>query len=71
VLYLLVGEPVGLLKAAGVIEAAHIPVVAGIMLYLNRRSLPPELQASPLVFALTALAGVFFAAFAILYIFTL
>ncbi|MEO7436430.1 MAG: Nramp family divalent metal transporter [Candidatus Binatia bacterium] len=41
-LYLTVGEPVGLLKAAGVIEAAHIPVLAGLVLYLNHRFLPAD-----------------------------
>jgi hypothetical protein len=41
VLYLIFGEPVSLLKIAGAIEAAHIPVVAGLMLYLNQRTLPP------------------------------
>jgi Mn2+/Fe2+ NRAMP family transporter len=44
VLYLTTGEPVGLLKAAGAIEAAHIPVVTALVLYLNRSWLPPELR---------------------------
>lgn len=39
-LYLVQGEPVALLKLAGAIEAAHIPVVAGLTLHLNRRVLP-------------------------------
>ncbi len=68
-LYLTIGEPVGLLKLAGAIEAAHIPVVAGRTLYLNRRLLPPEPRPSWPVFAATALAGLFFAAFAVVYVF--
>ena len=70
-LYLAVGEPVGLLKVAGIIEAAHIPVLAGLILYLNHQSLPPGLRASLPVVAATVAAGLFFAAFAGLYILTL
>jgi hypothetical protein len=69
--FLLVGQPVGLLKIAGAIEAAHIPVVTGLTLYLNRTRLPAELQASRLSFATTALAGAFFAVFAAVYLFQL
>lgn len=67
-LYLIMGKPVGLLKLAGVIEAAHIPVVTGLILYLNHRLLPPDLRPSWAVFAATALAGLFFAAFAGMYV---
>ena len=70
-LYLIAGEPVGLLKLAGAIEAAHIPVVTGLILYLNHRLLPADLRASPAVFIATALAGLFFAGFAGLYVFQL
>jgi hypothetical protein len=67
-LYLLIGNPVQLLKISGAIEAAHIPIVAGVTLYLNRKKLPVDLQPSPLVFGITLLAAVFFAAFAGLYL---
>jgi hypothetical protein len=67
-LYLVVGEPVTLLKAAGVIEAAHIPVVAGIVLYMNRSRLPDGLRPSLPVTVATAAAGAFFAIFALLYV---
>ena len=70
-LYLAVGEPVRLLRLSGAIEAAHIPVVAGLVLVLNRRALPPDLRPSRLAFAATALAGAFFAAFAALYLLNL
>lgn len=66
--YLIAGEPVGLLKLAGVIEAAHIPVVAGIILYLNHKTLPGFLQPSRFTFWATILAGVFFACFAVIYV---
>jgi Mn2+/Fe2+ NRAMP family transporter len=68
-LYLVAGQPVGLLKVAGAIEAAHIPVVTGLTLYLNRTRLPAELQPSWPTFAATVLAGAFFAAFAAIYLF--
>ncbi len=67
-LYLLMGEPVGLLKLAGAIEAAHIPVVTGLTLYLNHRLLPADLRPSWPVFAATLLAGLFFAIFATVYV---
>lgn len=70
-LYLAVGEPVRLLKMAGAVEAAHIPVVAGLTLYVNHRLLPADLRASRPVFAATVLAGLFFALFAIVYLFKL
>jgi hypothetical protein len=34
-LFLIVGQPVGLLKLSGAIEAAHIPFVTGLTLYPN------------------------------------
>jgi Mn2+/Fe2+ NRAMP family transporter len=61
------GQPVGLLKLAGAIEAAHIPVVTGLVLYLNRKRLPEALRPSKLALGATALAGVFFAVFACVY----
>jgi len=68
ILYLVIGNPVQLLKLAGAIEAAHIPVVTGLVLYLNKKSLPKELQPSKIVFSITALAGLFFSALAIVYL---
>jgi Mn2+/Fe2+ NRAMP family transporter len=67
-LYAATGEPVALLKIAGAIEAAHIPVVAGLTLYLNRTALPAALRPSTPVVAATATAGLFFAAFAAYYV---
>lgn len=70
-LYLTFGKPVGLLKLAGAIESAHIPVLAGLILYLNHRVLPADLRPSRLTFAATALAGIFFALFAMVYLYQL
>ncbi len=67
-LYLIIGEPVALLKLAGVIEAAHIPIVTGLILYLNHRLLPADLRPSRTAFAVTAVAGSFFAVFAGIYV---
>lgn len=66
--YIIAGEPVGLLKMAGAIEASHIPVVAVLILYLNKKALPRRFQPSRIVFGFTVIAGVFFSLFAVLYI---
>lgn len=66
-LFLAVGEPVALLKVAGAIEAAHIPVVTGLILYLNHRWLPEDLRPSAPATIVTAGAGLFFAGFALFY----
>lgn len=68
VIYLVMGEPVELLKIAGAIEASHIPILVVLTLYLNQKQLPKELRPSKLTFLFTGLAGVFFAVFAIIYI---
>lgn len=66
--YAIVGEPVGLLKAAGVIEACHIPIVAFLILYLNYKTLPSGLRPNWLSITATGLAGLTFALFALVYI---
>jgi Mn2+/Fe2+ NRAMP family transporter len=68
VLYLIIGNPVQLLKLAGAIEAAHIPFVAALTLYLNKKVLPKQLQPSTIVFSITVVAALFFAAFAMIYL---
>ncbi len=66
--YLFFGEPVSLLQTAGGIEAAHIPIVTALTLYLNHRMLPKELQPSKIIFGGTAIAGIFFGVFAVIYL---
>jgi Mn2+/Fe2+ NRAMP family transporter len=66
--YLFFGEPVALLQTAGGIEAAHIPIVTGLTLYLNHRMLPKELRPSKIIFGGTAIAGIFFGVFAVIYL---
>jgi hypothetical protein len=68
VVYLWIGEPVALLKIAGAIEAFDIPILVILILYLNRKSLPNSLKPSKFTFGMTALAGLFFAGFAIVYL---
>ncbi|MFD2163018.1 Nramp family divalent metal transporter [Paradesertivirga mongoliensis] len=68
IVYLLTGEPVILLKIAGVIEACHIPVVAGFILYLNYKKLPVGLKPTAFSLISTAIAGLTFTAFAVVYI---
>ena len=66
--YLVAGDPVQLLKLAGVIEAIHIPLVTGLVLYLNKKALPAALQASGVGFWGTVLGGLFFGGFALVYL---
>lgn len=68
ILYLFLGEPIRLLKIAGAIEACHIPLVVALVLFLNHKELPEELKPSRFSFVFTAIAGVFFLAFAAIYI---
>jgi hypothetical protein len=68
VLYLAIGEPVGLLQLAGGIEAAQIPLVAAVVLWVNRTQLPRTLRPSVVATLLTALAGLFFLGFAGYYV---
>jgi Mn2+/Fe2+ NRAMP family transporter len=68
ILYLFMGEPVSLLKIAGAIEAAHIPFLVVLVLWLNHTDLPKDLRPSLGVTIATALAGMFFLAFAVIYI---
>jgi Mn2+/Fe2+ NRAMP family transporter len=68
ILYLVMGNPVELLKIAGAIEACHIPIVVAVVLYLNHKSLPEELRPSTITFIFTAVAGLFFAGFAAVYL---
>ncbi len=67
-LYLILGDPITLLKIAGGIEAAHIPLVAGLTLFLGARELPRDLRPTTSVMVITALAGAFFAVFAGFYV---
>jgi hypothetical protein len=68
VIYLIMGEPVALLKIAGAIEASHIPFVATLILYLNINTLDKELSPSWVSLIFVSVAGLFFAAFAIVYV---
>jgi type III secretory pathway component EscS len=66
--YLFFGKPVGLLQTAGAIEAAHIPVVAGLTLFLNHRMLSQKLRPRGISFWGTIISGLFFGAFAVIYL---
>ncbi len=67
IVFLFAGEPVGLLQAAGIIEAVHIPVITGLTLYMNIKTLPPALRPSRGVIIVNVLACLFFIAFAAMY----
>ncbi|WBB98039.1 MULTISPECIES: Nramp family divalent metal transporter [unclassified Solwaraspora] len=66
--FLIFGNPVALLTLAGSIEAVHIPLVAGLVLWLNRRTMPRALRAGWAATALVVAAVVFFTWFALYYL---
>ncbi|MDG4769210.1 Nramp family divalent metal transporter [Solwaraspora sp. WMMD792] len=66
--FLIFGDPVALLTLAGSIEAVHIPLVAGLVLWLNRRTMPRALRAGRAATALVVAAVVFFTWFALYYL---
>ncbi|WFE28363.1 Nramp family divalent metal transporter [Solwaraspora sp. WMMD791] len=70
VLFLLVRNPVEILSVGGIIAAAHTPVVVGLTLYVNRR-LPAPVRPSPTSQAALGTAGLFFGAFAVVYLLSL
>jgi Mn2+/Fe2+ NRAMP family transporter len=67
--FLLFGNPVALLQLAGAIEAAHLPVLAGLTLYVNYRALPKDLRPSMVTTGFTVLSALFFATFAAIYLY--
>jgi hypothetical protein len=67
-IYLIFCQPVSLLQIAGGIEAAHIPIVTGLTLYVNHRMLPKELRPSKFIWGGTVIAGIFLACFAAIYL---
>ncbi len=69
--YLLVGRPVGLLALAGAIEAAQIPVLAGLVIWMNDRLLSPSIRPTWYEQAATIVAGGFFALFAAFFLWQL
>ncbi|MFY1699991.1 MULTISPECIES: Nramp family divalent metal transporter [unclassified Solwaraspora] len=70
VLFLLVRNPVEILSVGGIIAAAHTPVVVGLTLYVNRR-LPAPVRPSRTSQAALGTAGLFFGAFAVVYLLSL
>nr|WP_269440813.1 Nramp family divalent metal transporter [Micromonospora tarapacensis] len=70
VLFLLVRDPVQILSVGGIIAAAHTPVVVGLTLYVNRR-LPAQVRPSLASQAALGGAGLFFGAFAVVYLLSL
>ena len=66
--FLIFGDPVALLTLAGSIEAVHIPLVAALTLWLNRRTLPAGLRAGRIATGLVVAAILFFTTFAAYYL---
>lgn len=62
--FVIFGDPVALLTLAGSIEAVHIPLVAALTLWLNRRTIPKALRAGRVATGLVVAAVIFFSGFA-------
>lgn len=61
----LVQNPVDILSVAGVVAAAHTPVVVFLTLYLNLKRLPQNLKPGAFSIGLMIVSGLFFTAFAV------
>lgn len=70
-LFFLVRDPVKILSVAGIVAAAHTPVVVFLTLYLNKRSLPSPLRAGSTITLSSVLAGLFFLFFALFHFYQL
>lgn len=68
IVFIFAGEPIGLLQVAGIIEAIHIPIIAGLTLYMNASSLPKPLRPGTGTIVVNIAACVFFISFATLYL---
>jgi Mn2+/Fe2+ NRAMP family transporter len=70
-LFLLLRDPVDILSLAGIISAAHLPVVVTLTLYLNLRHLPKGLRPGPLWTAATLVAILFYGFFSAFFFYNL
>jgi Mn2+/Fe2+ NRAMP family transporter len=70
-LFLALRDPVAILSIAGLITAAHLPVVVSLTLYLNLSRLPRDLGPGPVWIAASAVAILFYGGFSALFFFDL
>lgn len=68
VVFLVFREPVDILSVAGIIAAAHTPVVVFLTLHMNRKTLPREFAPGIFLSTMMVITGLFFAAFAGIYL---
>lgn len=61
-------DPVQILSIGGIVAATHTPVIVFITHYINRRHLPEALRPGPVMSVLMIGSGLFFLAFAVLYL---
>jgi hypothetical protein len=71
IVFLLLRNPVDILSVAGIITAAHLPVVVTLTLYLNIRRLPRTLGPGPVWIASTLVAVLFYGFFSIFFFYDL
>jgi Mn2+/Fe2+ NRAMP family transporter len=71
IVFLLLRNPVDILSVAGIITAAHLPVVVSLTLYLNTSRLPRTLGPGPVWIASTLVAVLFYGFFSIFFFYDL
>lgn len=68
ILFYLVQDPVKILSAAGVIAAAHTPVILAFALYLNTKRMDKSFSPSYFMRIMTVVVAVFFTVVAVVYV---
>ncbi|GAB6057974.1 Nramp family divalent metal transporter [Desulfonatronum parangueonense] len=71
IVFLILRDPVVILSAAGIITAAHLPVMVSLTLYLNLTRLPRQHRPGIFFVAATGFAILFYAFFSILFFYNL
>ena len=65
--FLVMRNPVDILSVAGIITAAHLPIVVTLTLYLNLTSLPRRLGPGAFIIGATIVAILFYSFFSIFF----
>ena len=71
IVFLLLRNPVDILSIAGIITAAHLPIVVTLTLYLNLRYLPRNLGPGAFFIASTVIAILFYGFFSVFFFYDL
>ena len=67
IVFLVMRNPVDILSVAGIITAAHLPIVVTLTLYLNLTNLPRRLGPGAFIIGATIVAILFYSFFSIFF----